>query len=99
MDVCLFLFVVLSCVGRGLGAGLIPRPAKESYQMSKGSISKKEIPTPEKGIRKMRKKKKKKHFPFNIFLILSMNERQFFSHHGVVCFCLERQSVQLNTVI
>jgi hypothetical protein len=26
--------------------------------MSKGSISKKEIPTPEKGIRKMRKKKK-----------------------------------------
>jgi hypothetical protein len=28
--------------------------------MSKGSISKKEIPTPEKGIRKMRKKKKKK---------------------------------------
>jgi hypothetical protein len=27
--------------------------------MSKGSISKKEIPTPEKGIRKMRKKKKK----------------------------------------
>jgi hypothetical protein len=35
-----FLCVVLSCVGRGLGAGLIP--AKESYQMSKGSISKKE---------------------------------------------------------
>jgi hypothetical protein len=28
--------------------------------MSKGSISKKEIPTPEKGIRKKRKKKKKK---------------------------------------
>jgi hypothetical protein len=27
--------------------------------MSKGSISKKEIPTPGKGIRKMRKKKKK----------------------------------------
>jgi hypothetical protein len=27
--------------------------------MSKGSISKKEIPTPEKGIRKIRKKKKK----------------------------------------
>jgi len=35
-------------------------PPKESYQMSKGSISKKENPTPEKGIRKMRKKKKKK---------------------------------------
>jgi hypothetical protein len=33
-------------------------PPKESYQMSKGSISKKENPTPEKGIRKMRKKKK-----------------------------------------
>jgi hypothetical protein len=29
--------------------------------MSKGSISKKEIPTPEKGIRKMIKKKKKKN--------------------------------------
>jgi hypothetical protein len=28
--------------------------------MSKGSISKKEIPTPEKGVRKKRKKKKKK---------------------------------------
>jgi hypothetical protein len=28
--------------------------------MSKGSISKKKNPTPEKGIRKMRKKKKKK---------------------------------------
>jgi hypothetical protein len=36
---------VLSCVGRGLGAGLIPRP-----KSLKGSISKKN-PTPEKGIR------------------------------------------------
>jgi hypothetical protein len=26
MDVCLFFCVVLSCVGRGLGVGLIPRP-------------------------------------------------------------------------
>jgi hypothetical protein len=40
--------VVLSCVGKGLGAGLIP-PPKESYQMSKGSISKKKNPTPAKG--------------------------------------------------
>jgi hypothetical protein len=48
----LFLCIVLSCVGRSLGAGLTPPPPKESYQMSKGSISKKEIPTPEKGIRK-----------------------------------------------
>jgi hypothetical protein len=32
---------VFPCVGRGLGAGLIP-PPKDSYQMSKGSISKKE---------------------------------------------------------
>jgi hypothetical protein len=32
--------------------------------MSKGSISKKEIPTPEKGIRKKRKKKKKKKKKF-----------------------------------
>jgi hypothetical protein len=39
MDVCLFLCVVLSSVGRGLGAGLIP--PKVFYQMSKGSISKK----------------------------------------------------------
>jgi hypothetical protein len=30
-------------------------PPEESYQMSKGSISKKEIPTPEKGIRKNEK--------------------------------------------
>jgi hypothetical protein len=30
--------------------------------MSKGSISKKEIPTPEKGVRKKRNKKKKKIF-------------------------------------
>jgi hypothetical protein len=30
---------VLSCVGRGLGAGLIP--PKESYKMSKGSTSNK----------------------------------------------------------
>jgi hypothetical protein len=34
--------------------------------MSKGSISKKEIPTPEKGIRKMRKKKKKKKKNYNL---------------------------------
>jgi hypothetical protein len=26
MDVSVFLCVVLSCVGRGLGAGLIPHP-------------------------------------------------------------------------
>jgi hypothetical protein len=31
--------------------------------MSKGSISKKKNPTSEKGIRKMRKKKKKKSLP------------------------------------
>jgi hypothetical protein len=31
--------------------------------MSKGSVSKKEIPTPEKGIRKMRMKKKKNKLP------------------------------------
>jgi hypothetical protein len=50
---------VLSCVGRGLGAGLIPRP-RSPTKCLKGSISKKKNPTPEKGIRKMRKKKKKK---------------------------------------
>jgi hypothetical protein len=35
MDVCLLcLYVVLSCVGRGLWDGLITRP-EESYRMSK----------------------------------------------------------------
>jgi hypothetical protein len=28
MDVCLFLCVVVSCVGRGLSTGLIPRPRR-----------------------------------------------------------------------
>jgi hypothetical protein len=51
---------VLSCVGGGLGAGLIPHP-RSPTKCLKGSISKKEKnPTPEKGIRNMRKKKKKK---------------------------------------
>jgi hypothetical protein len=47
---------VLFCVGRDLGAGLIPRPRSPTKYL-KGSISKKKNPTPEKGIRKMRKKK------------------------------------------
>jgi hypothetical protein len=34
MDVCFCLYVVLSCVGRGLCDGLITRP-KESHQVSK----------------------------------------------------------------
>jgi hypothetical protein len=51
-----FLCVVLSCVGRGLGAGLIPRPRSPTKYL-KESISKKKNPTPEKGIRKKRKKK------------------------------------------
>jgi hypothetical protein len=51
MDVCLrFSVFVLFCVGRGLGAGLIPRP-RSPTKCLKGSISKKENPTPEKGIR------------------------------------------------
>jgi hypothetical protein len=42
---------VLSCVGRGLGAGLIPRP-RSPTKCLKGSISKKKInQTPEKSIR------------------------------------------------
>jgi hypothetical protein len=50
MDVCLrFSVFVLSCVGRGIGAGLIPRPSPT--KCLKGSISKKENPTPEKVIR------------------------------------------------
>jgi hypothetical protein len=49
--VSVFLCVVLSCVGRGLGAGLIPRP-RSPTKCLKGSISKKrKNPTPEKGTR------------------------------------------------
>jgi hypothetical protein len=40
----------LSCVGRGLGAGLIPRP-RSPTKCLKGPKSKKENPTPEKGTR------------------------------------------------
>jgi hypothetical protein len=54
MCVFVFLCVVLSCVGRGLGAGLIPRP-RSPTKCLKGSISKKENPSPEKGIRKNEK--------------------------------------------
>jgi hypothetical protein len=57
----------LSCVGRGLGAGLIPFPGSPTKYL-KGSISKKENPTPEKGIRKMRKKKKKKKIRRQIYV-------------------------------
>jgi hypothetical protein len=43
MDVCLrFSVFVLSCVGRGLGAGLIPRP-RSPTKCLKGFISKKKI--------------------------------------------------------
>jgi hypothetical protein len=45
----LCVYVVL-CVGRSLGAGLIPRP-RSPTKCLKGSISKKENPTPGKGIR------------------------------------------------
>jgi len=51
MDVCLLFSVfVLSCVGRGFGAGLIPRP-RSPTKCLKGSISKKENLTLGKGIR------------------------------------------------
>jgi hypothetical protein len=41
MDACLrFRVFVLSCVGKGLGAGLIPRP-RSPTKCLKGSISKK----------------------------------------------------------
>jgi hypothetical protein len=56
MDVCLCFSVLLSCVGRDLGAGLIHRP-RSPTKCLKGSVSKKKIPTPEKGIMKMGKKK------------------------------------------
>jgi hypothetical protein len=41
---------VVLCVGRGLGAGLIPH-SRSPIKRLKGSISKKENPTPEKGVR------------------------------------------------
>jgi hypothetical protein len=50
---------VLSCVGRGLGAGLIPRP-RSPTKYRKGFISKKENPTPEKCIRKKRERRRRK---------------------------------------
>jgi hypothetical protein len=46
----LLCLCVLLCVGRGLGAGLIPRP-RSPTKCLKGSICKKENPKPEKGIR------------------------------------------------
>jgi hypothetical protein len=45
MDVCLRFCVVLSFVGRGLGAGLIPRP-RSPTKCLKGSVSKNKNPTP-----------------------------------------------------
>jgi hypothetical protein len=57
---------MLSCVGRGLGSGLIPRPRSPTKYL-KGSIIIKKIPTPEEGIRKRRKKKK--FIPVEIYLI------------------------------
>jgi hypothetical protein len=49
--------VLLSCVGRGLGAGLIPRPRSPTKCLKDPQVKTKN-PTPEKGIRKIRKKKK-----------------------------------------
>jgi hypothetical protein len=45
-----FLCVALSCVGRGLGAGLIPHPRSPTKCLT-GSISKKKNLTLEKGVR------------------------------------------------
>jgi hypothetical protein len=53
MSAFLCVCVVL-CVDRGLGAGLIPR-LRSPTKCLKGYISKKENPTPEKGIRKNEK--------------------------------------------
>jgi hypothetical protein len=60
MDVCLrFSVFVLSCVGRGLGAGLIPRPRSPTNCL-KGSISKKKNPSLEEGIRNNEKEEEQK---------------------------------------
>jgi hypothetical protein len=54
---CVCVCVVLSCVGRGLGAGLIPRPRGPTNCL-KGSIRNKKFRRLKEGIRKKRKKKK-----------------------------------------
>jgi hypothetical protein len=50
MCVCVSLCCVVLCVGRGLGAGIIPCPRSPTKYL-KGSINKKKNLTPEKGIR------------------------------------------------
>jgi hypothetical protein len=62
--VCLsFSVLVLPCVGRGLGAGLIPRP-RSPTKCLKGSISKKKNQRSEKGIRN---KEKEEDFITNLY--------------------------------
>jgi hypothetical protein len=63
MDVCTsFCVFVLSCVRRGLGAGLIaPRSPTKCL---KGSISKKENPTPGKGMRKNEKEEEEEVYEY-----------------------------------
>jgi len=48
--------ILKALISYNTGAGLIPCP-RSPTKCLKGSISKKKNPTPEKGIRKMRKKK------------------------------------------
>jgi hypothetical protein len=74
---------VLSCVGRGLGAGLIPHP-RSPTKCVKGSISKKKNPTPEKGIRKMRKKKKKKNLIVLIMLGTVPSGGSVYGAYGII---------------
>jgi hypothetical protein len=47
--------VVLSCVGRDLGAGLIPRPRSPTKCLKGSTSKKKKNPTPEKVIRNNKK--------------------------------------------
>jgi hypothetical protein len=50
-----FLCVVLSCGGRGLGAELIPRPRSSTKYLKGSIIKKKESDALKKGIRKNEK--------------------------------------------
>jgi hypothetical protein len=69
MDVCL-CFSVLSCVGRGLGAGLIPRP-RSPTKCLKDPYVKRKNPTPEKGIRNNEKEEEESLFQSKSYDLIS----------------------------
>jgi hypothetical protein len=76
---------VLSCVGRGLGAGLIPRP-RSPTKCLKGSISKKKKnPTPAKGIRR-KKKEEEEQEDLQVHYCVRNSEPEELSPHLPILF-------------